>query len=132
MWRWPLLPVVCSVKHLTAATRPSSIAQCWQLGLQAEVDLTKQQLEGHPLWLQLAGKAGKGDDGDDWGELEVAMWLGPKDHVLGRISEDHASEPDGLPLLSVRCNGKRSTLSLRAPVMSHAGARGVSGAANKP
>eukprot|EP00891_Asterochloris_glomerata_P006512 jgi/Astpho2/6512/fgenesh1_pg.00099_%23_1_t len=57
---------------------------------QAEVDLTKQQLEGPPIWLQLAGKAGKGDDGDDWGELEVALWLGPKGHVLGRISEDQS------------------------------------------
>ena len=62
------------------------------------------------MWLQLAAKAGKGDDGDDWGELEVAMWLGPKGHVLGRISEDHASEPDGLPLLFRRCNGNHSVL----------------------
>lgn len=63
------------------------------------MDLTKQQLEGPPIWLQLAGNAGKGDDGDDWGELEVALWLGPKGHVLGRISEDQSSEPDGLPVL---------------------------------
>ena len=60
------------------------------------------------------------------------LWLGPKDIVLGRISEDHASEPDGLPVLSRSCNGKQSTLSLKAPVMSHAGGRLVSGAAADP
>ena len=84
------------------------------------------------MWLQLAAKAGKGDDGDDWGELEVALWLGPKDHVLGRISEDHASEPDGLPVLSTRCIGKQSTLRSRAPVMSDAGGHSVYGAAAEP
>ena len=54
---------------------------------------------GTPILLQLAAKAGVGDGGDDVGELEVSLWLGLKYHVLGRISEDHASEPDGFPLL---------------------------------